>query len=377
MKQIGAIQILRAVAALMIVFSHAQNDALNEAMKAGIGFTRSALLPFDAGVDLFFVISGFIMVYASQRLFATQGAGATFISRRLIRIVPLYWLVTAIALLILAYVAWRGKGAFPSFFEIASSLGFMPFARPGDGQPRPIVALGWTLNYEMFFYVVFALFVRFRRDVAVAGVALSLLLAVGLGMILHPNVTALAYWSDPIVLEFVLGMLTALMWQHGLRLHRALVLPLVMVGMAVLALDLDGMAKVGPVASDANGFARMLGCGLPMSLIFGAIVLAEPAFTTRSRLASFLTLLGDASYALYLFHPLVIILARKLYLALGLAGTIGFWPLIAADLPMAALLALIIHVMVEKPVTVVLQAWLRARQGKADLQAQAIEVRPG
>ncbi len=361
MKQIDSIQILRAVAALLVVFSHAQNDALVEAMKTGVGFVRLMILPWASGVDLFFVISGFIMVYASQSLFAKQGAGGLFISRRVIRIVPLYWLVTAIALVILAYVAWAKKIAFPSVLEIASSLSFIPFARPSDGDPRPIVALGWTLNYEMFFYVVFALFVRFRRDIAVPAVVASLGLFVGLGVIFHPKATVLAYWSDPIVLEFALGMLTALVWQSGLRINQTLAWLLVMIGIAVLALDLDGMTKVGPTASDPSGFSRLIGCGLPMALIFAAIVLTERGLKTQSRLAAAFALLGDASYALYLFHPLVIIFARKAYLALHLAETIGFWPLIAVDLPMAALAALIIHVTVEKPVTHALQAWLHTR----------------
>ncbi len=378
MKQIGAIQILRAVAALMIVFSHAQNDALNEAVKAGVAFARSNILPWDSGVDLFFVISGFIMVHASQRLFATPGAGGRFIVRRLIRIVPLYWLITAITLVILAYVAWLGKRAFPGFYEIAASLGFFPFARPEDGQPRPLVPLGWTLNYEMFFYAVFALFVRFRRDVAVTAVASALALAVGVGVILRPTATALAYWSDPLILEFVLGMLVALVWQRGFRLPRALVLPVVAVGLGLLALDLDGMSGGNPLAVDANGFGRLLGCGLPMMLIFGAIVLAEPAFSTHTRVPAFLAFLGDASYALYLFHPLAIIFARKAYLAVGLPGKLGFWPLIAADIPLAAAFALIVHVTIEKPVSAALQKWVGAWLGdkRADTTGQVVEIRP-
>ncbi len=375
MNQIGAIQILRAVAALMIVLSHAQNDALNEAIKADGVFTRSNLLPWDSGVDLFFVISGFIMVHASQRLFETPHAGIKFISRRLIRIVPLYWMITAITLVILGYVAWKGKHTFPSISEISASLGFVPYARPGDGQPRPLVALGWTLNYEMFFYAVFALFVRFQRFVAVAAVVLTLVLAVAVGAINRPTATALSYWSDPIVLEFVLGMLTALVWQSGFRLKRALVLSLVIIGVAILALDLDGMTAVGSSDVDANGFSRLLGAGVPMMAIFAAVVLAEPSFSTRGRLASFFAFLGDASYALYLFHPLVIIFARKAYLALGLAKTIGFWPLIAADIPMAVALALIIHVVVEKPISATLHMWSLDKRAKAEQQAQIVEVR--
>jgi exopolysaccharide production protein ExoZ len=375
MKQIGAIQILRAVAALMIVFSHGQNDALNEAIKAGGTFARLEILPWDSGVDLFFVISGFIMVHASQRLFARPGASGSFILRRLIRIVPLYWLITALTLGILAYVAWLGKRVFPDFSEIAASLGFVPFARPEDGQPRPLVPLGWTLNYEMFFYVVFAFFVRFRHDMAIGAVALTLILAVCMGAILRPTATAIAYWSDPIVLEFVLGMLTAFVWHRGFRLDRVPAVLLFSVGMATLALDLDGMARSGPVDVDANGFSRLLGCGLPMALIFGAIVLAEPSVWTRSRLVSFLVFLGNASYALYLSHPLVVIFARKAYLAFGLSRTIGFWPLITADILFAVVLALIVHVFVEKPISARLQRWLVDKKVVGELRVHVTAVR--
>jgi len=366
MKQIGAIQILRAVAALMIVFSHAQNDALLEALKAGSAFSRFTWLPLDAGVDLFFVISGFIMVHASDRVFAMPGAASKFISRRLIRIVPLYWQITAIFLVILAYAAWTGKHDFPSFSEIIASLGFIPFARPGDGQPRPLVSLGWTLNYEMFFYVIFALFIRFERSIAVAATALTLALAVTLGAIFRPSATALAYWSDPIVIEFLFGMAIALAWERGFRLNRAWVAILILSGSAVLTLDFDGMSRAAPGAVETNGFSRLAGCGLPMALIFGSIVFARPAFSARGRLTAFLAVLGDASYALYLFHPLVIIFLRKAYLALGLQAPLGYWPLIAADIPLAAALALIIHAGVEKPVSRLLKAWLRSKRRESE-----------
>ena len=92
-SQIAVLQVLRAVAALTVVFGHAQHDALVSAMRAGQAFTRNHALPWGAGVDLFFVISGFIMVHASERLFGREGAARAFMLRRLIRIVPLYWLL--------------------------------------------------------------------------------------------------------------------------------------------------------------------------------------------------------------------------------------------------------------------------------------------
>ncbi len=100
-QTIAVLQVLRAIAALTVVFGHAQHDALVSAMRAGQEFTRNHALPWGAGVDLFFVISGFIMVHASERLFGREGAAREFALRRLIRIVPLYWLL-ATAYFILA-----------------------------------------------------------------------------------------------------------------------------------------------------------------------------------------------------------------------------------------------------------------------------------
>ena len=369
MKQIGSIQILRALAALMVVLAHAQDDCAAEAAKAGLAFARSGLLPWVAGVDLFFVISGFIMVLASERLFAAPGAAAAFLTRRVIRIVPLYWLVTAIMLVVFAALAHHGQANQPSLAEVAASLGFVPYAR-ADGVPRPVVPLGWTLNYEMFFYLVFAAFLTLRREAAVASVAACLVLFVALGALVHPQATALAYWSDPVVLEFVLGMALALAYRRGLRLPPPLSLALAMLAVALLALDLAHMAKVAAFGVDPSGFARLLACGVPMAALFAAIVLMRPPLPTEGRVATPLALLGDASYALYLFHPIVVVLARKAYLAAHLAPRLGFWPLVAADMIAACALALAIHLLVERPVTAALQARFTGRRPAAPAPAR-------
>lgn len=350
-SQILGIQILRALAALLVVFSHSQGDALEQAIKGGFSFTRFHGLPFDTGVDLFFVISGFIMVYSSGRLFATPGASRLFMTRRIVRIVPLYWLITALTVLGCAYAAWLGHRPFPGIAEIVTSFVFIPFARPEDGQVAPLMPLGWTLNYEMFFYVVFALFIGFRRKLATAAVTLSLILFVALGAILRPHQVALAYWSDPIVLEFVVGALLALAYTHGLRLPRVLAPLLILIGLTFLARDFAALNEVGPFGMDPKGFIRLIACGLPMALIFFAVVFPDPLISSEARVFAFLVLLGDASYALYLFHPLAIIFARKAFLALGLEHSLGLWPLVIAEIPLAVALALAIHVWLEKPLS--------------------------
>ncbi|MET0430390.1 MAG: acyltransferase, partial [Microvirga sp.] len=91
MSKLVHVQVLRALAALSVAFLHAQHDALTLAGRAGTVLALPDRLPWMAGVDVFFVISGFIMVYSSRDLFARPGGPAVFLARRVARVVPLYW----------------------------------------------------------------------------------------------------------------------------------------------------------------------------------------------------------------------------------------------------------------------------------------------
>ena len=105
------------------------------------------LYSLASGVDLFFVISGFIMVYSSEDLFGARGAWRTFLTRRLVRIVPLYWLTTAITIPLMSLtVDWQ---------SLLGSYFFIPYRAPSNAIV-PLHGVGWTLNLEMFFYVIFA-----------------------------------------------------------------------------------------------------------------------------------------------------------------------------------------------------------------------------
>jgi peptidoglycan/LPS O-acetylase OafA/YrhL len=140
--QIVAIQILRAIAAISVSIGHAQAFIAVPMERQGQAFGWSFLLPWGAGVDLFFVISGFIMVYSSERLFAAPAGARIFAWRRLSRIVPLYWCAMALLLVKMAVL----HKPMPDAASVVTSFFFIPWDTQGTGVPRPIYDLGWTLN---------------------------------------------------------------------------------------------------------------------------------------------------------------------------------------------------------------------------------------
>lgn len=317
------IQALRALAALVVVVYHALT-----AKVFGVG---------RFGVDIFFVISGFIMVHTTSEGTAPQ----QFFTKRLIRIVPLYWTLT-LAVFVVAMVMPRLlKATEADPVQLVKSLFFIPFMK-SNGQIHPVLFLGWTLNYEMFFYALFAVGLLFRRrivTVAVTSAAIAALVALGMAA---DGGVPFTFYTNAIMLEFIAGMLLALAAPRiGLGLVPA---------MALIALGLGGAALVEPyVTMENRGFLW-----LPFALlIVAAAVAAENrGHATHSRA---ILLLGAASYSLYLVHPYVLAVAEKLpvpgKLAIGVAGAVAA--------------ALVTYYTIEKPAN----RYLRARIGSGRIKS--------
>lgn len=356
--QIVSIQILRALAAAMVAFGHAQHDAALIAERSGLSFERLYTLPWGAGVDLFFVISGFIMVHASGRLFGTSGARRDFLTRRIARIVPLYWAFTTIYLAYLIIAFMQLGRPMPGLFDVLASYLFVPNDRLGTGFPQPIYALGWTLQYEMFFYLVFASFLTLERNRAVLGCGLLLFGLALAGSIFSPSATILAFATSPIVLEFALGMLVGIAHASGLRLGIAS--RVVLATGAILVLWLDPM-RSGTQALDWTtplDFARVLSWGVPAAILVAVATLAKASPAELGPMQRGAVALGDASYALYLVHPLAIFAVHKSLSAAGAVPVLGLWPLVGASLALSTVAAVMIHKVFERPATELCRAWL-------------------
>ncbi len=294
MRTLVPIQLLRAVAAIGVLVDHAnfvlerQTGVVNTIPGGALGL---------AGVDLFFVISGFIMVYTSRQLFAQQGAQFTFLRRRVARIVPLYWAVTTVYVL-LALVTPRLGKSFP-LDVVATSYLFVPWPRP-EGDMQPVVGQGWTLNYEMAFYLLFAVAVTWRRKVAVIGLSAAMAAATALAALMPPSSLAAQYWTDPIILEFVFGMLIGLAYESGMRITKPQMV-------AVAAIGVIALLVCGPASNSTFQF-RPLKWGLPTALIVAALALHDGGGQSKkpTSVADRVCLaLGAASYAMYLLHVLV------------------------------------------------------------------------
>lgn len=332
MKPLISVQALRALAALGVLMFHA-------CQWSGMDFAVGA-----AGVDLFFLISGFVLWLSAER---AAPSPAAFLAARAVRVAPMYWLWTLLA----AALAWGWPAALPvvhpDLLHLSLSLAFLPHPDPLGG-PFPLLPSGWTLTYEAFFYVVFAACLAVPKDRRFQALAIMLTMGALSGFAYHRWYTLLA---NPLLLEFLAGAGLARIWRSGALERRggiACALAAVAVGLGLLALQ-----QALGVRSD---FWRPVLFGAPAFLILaGALKLEDVARRGGALTAAFVRL-GDASYSLYLCHlPVVTVV---LALTPGLAGPLR----IALTVSIALALGLATYRWIERPLTESLRRRVAATQ---------------
>lgn len=278
------IQYLRGFAAIFVLASHA---LLYPLAGEHLGYGRLGWL----GVILFFVISGFIMVVVTgERRFSA----ADFLRRRFIRIVPMYWGATLIAAALALLAPQLFKTTVYDTGQLLLSLLFIPFYNPVSDGIHPLYKLGWTLNYEVFFYVCFALlaFLGAQARVVWLTVAFSALAAIGAAF--RPEPAIAQFYTSFMPLAFCAGAWLGLLTMRG----RIATLP----GWAVYAVALLGLAGL------VEGFTYDRGLVEDFLAFLGLLAFASALMLLAVRLESALPriasleLIGDASYSIYLVH---------------------------------------------------------------------------
>ncbi len=328
-----SIQALRAIAALLVFWGHAIN-AVTSQVAADFPHLYG---PF--GVDLFFVISGFVMVYSSEGLFGQSGAPIKFFARRFARIVPLYWAATAI--LVWFVVPYASTKA------VLGSLFFAPHI-PSEA---PLLFIGWTLIFEMFFYAVFAIALLAKRRFAVVAGATVFLISFSVVLGPAPSVanlwsppaaSSIAYLADPIIIEFVFGMMIALIYREGGRLSIWGTISLIIAAFIWFAATVPSVP-------------RPYSAGITAALIVAGVSLSSMSSPKGSPFIRGVVFLGDISYALYCTHLLSFSLVAWIVTKLAINPVGHAWTYFGVMLATGLVIAAATYLMFEKPTTIFLK----------------------
>jgi peptidoglycan/LPS O-acetylase OafA/YrhL len=339
--RVESIQWLRGVAALLVVLVHAIGTALQ---RAGGTATFVPSIPNltafgDSGVDLFFVISGFVMAHSLGR----ASSARTFLVARWRRIWPLFVLASAL------FIVLFDAGRMPTLPELLPSVLILPLSETTDYH-QPVLTVGWTLGFETMFYLLVALTIaRHRGPVTL----LVLTLAAGAaGLLIVPPWAPARMLINPITLEFAFGVAVWLIWSYGWG--RAVRPALFAAGILLLAAGIAGVlplfvpAAPQDVVREFHVANRTLVWGFPWALI--VLGLLDQA-GTNGWVARALATLGDSSYSLYLFHVVVIDALRD-YFPVPAASVAWF---VAVAVAASVVFGLAVYSRVERPLLRALQ----------------------
>jgi exopolysaccharide production protein ExoZ len=315
--KINSIQFLRAIAVILVVHVHAidTQEAFSVSHQQKFYFLEN----FGAiGVDLFFGISGFIISYVANSYFGAK-EGVDFLKKRFLRINPIYYVASLIFMVLFCF--------FDQFFPLATvltGLRDMIVMLPVLNAQKwlgPILIVGWSLSYEWWFYVLFFLLIVCR----VKHKALLLLLVIPalvvIGRVLQPQDFRAIFYTNPIMLEFLFGVIIFWLYRHA-RVATGVAALLLLLGIGGYVYNViygfGDISELGSVTGGTGSLKRVLLWGLPSAFILaGCIFLEKKGVFDKLWNNRFGLLVGDASYSIYLTHYTFFYLLSQVYARTG------------------------------------------------------------
>lgn len=353
-EKLYSIQFLRGLAAVLVAAVHLADSVARRAEESGISFYSRDLFSFGgAGVDIFFAISGFIMVYIAHG--GKPLGSSQFLLRRAVRIYPIYWVFSAALLLFLMLPITKADA--PATLSILKAFALYPELNE-EGNVRPVLlGQGWTLIFELYFYFVFALFIGFTERRRTMAVMAAIAICYGVANAL-PLGVASDVLGNAMVFEFCFGMMIGYCYVN----HRDAVGKRWLWAMAGLfGLTLALLLARAEWWTDLD---RAIHTGIPAALLVAICVFSKTI--SEIKFPKISNLLGDASYSLYLAHPLGILFFSILWkrdwiLGPSLFGTLGLDVYFVTILILLCAIGIGSYYLLERPITQYLYGRLKRR----------------
>jgi peptidoglycan/LPS O-acetylase OafA/YrhL len=333
-NKIVNIQALRGLAVLLVIAVH----LLGYEEKFGHGYT---ILPGwfaigGSGVDIFFVISGFVMVTITRGKFRKTGSMRKFIYHRLMRIYPTYWFYSLFMLAF--FLMQRKQGDDSRIVDITASFLLLP------QNQWPLLVVGWTLVHEVYFYLVFSLLLAFHERWLLPLMLLWGVTSVAGSLLLYPiENPALQLITNPLTLEFIAGCLIARLHFSGNLLSGW---PFLVIALAWWLIGYGFCVQLG-LAPESSNWLQVLIFGIPAAIAVYALVSMEKK--SKWQLPGWLVLIGDSSYSVYLSHTLVFAAIWRIWGKFGVVGSLGNGIVIVTMLLSSLVIGKLSFQLIERP----------------------------
>jgi exopolysaccharide production protein ExoZ len=321
------LQILRFLAAAIVLITHT-TFYINERIDSNFIIWSGGA----EGVDIFFVISGFVM-YVAGKKFSRNAIGAKlFIRRRIARVFPLYWLITTFKVSIALIAPAAVLHNHPNALNVIGSYLLIPMLN-ADGEVRPLHGVGWTLLHEMFFYYAFSLSLLLRQNPAIfSSVIIGSLWCIGL--FVHSESALATVYFSTLNLLFIAGMVLAFLYERGLLLPKIIAYLTLLGGISVI---------INPEIQSLRFHFFGKFC---IEAVLIAASLISIKFVKPTKLKKALVNLGDSSYSLYMIHP---ILAPGLCLILNKFHYFSNYTVLIITFFTVIVAAHLVYLFIEKP----------------------------
>lgn len=340
-KKLESLQMVRAFAMLMVLFIHI--DAFSTRIFEH-SFLSGIFIPGgDSGVNIFFVLSGFIIFYVHKGDIGKKIKFLPYLIKRFSRIYPAYWLITLILITLHFLLPQFGAGNERETKNILFSLLLLPQTH------APIIHAAWSLSHEIFFYLAFSLLVILSFKII-----MPLLFFIALGSALGTvySLQGITIFENPFLnllfsyhnFEFILGCLSAyLVLNYKIKGEKIL--------FALGSTLLLSMIIFERINGDMSAL-RLFGYGIPAFLIITALTsheLKKSLILPRIFFPKIFLLLGDASFSIYITHQLLISGIGRTLMSLGLVKMTGPFAVIIIVTILTLLIGCIFHLIIEKP----------------------------